>query len=513
MSQLELDNKKIAKNTIFLYGRLLFTMAISLYSSRLILDILGVTDFGIYNVVGGVVGIMSLLSAAFSNSAQRFISYRLGENNFQKLHITFLTILNIHFLFVILIIVFGETIGLWFINTKLVIPVERLTAANIVYQCSLLTVVIDLISIPYIALIMSHERLNFYAIIGILESILKLGGIILLYSLSYDSLSLYSLLLFLIAIIIRIIYGIYSKRNFEESKYKLLIDKIVFKEIWGYVSWAYLGNFAGILKEQGLNVIINIFFGVTVNAARAVSMQVYNAINGLSGNILTAINPQIVKSYAVGNISRSQSLTSSGTRYSIYLLTLISMPILIETSFLLHFWLTEVPGKSVIFVQLIIALCFSRVIQHPTAMLYLAVGKIKMAQIWSSIIVVVSIIACYFLFKLGFSPESSIWISIISETINFIVLLYLLNKEMPFNIFNFLKETFFRVSLVLIFSCILPLLLHNNFQEGLLRFLLVSFSSFFSTVCLVFFIGITKEERSIIRNYIWKKIKNEKYEK
>jgi O-antigen/teichoic acid export membrane protein len=504
------DNKRIAKNTLFLYGRMLFTMLLSLYGSRLILNILGVEDFGIYNIVGGFVAIMSIISAGFSSASQRFISDSIGEGNSSKTHLTFLTILNIHFVFALILIVVGETVGFWFVNNYLVIPVDRLYAANFVYQCSLFTVIISLISIPYTSLIMSHEHLNIYAMVSVVESVLKLCGIIVLKYIRYDSLILYAIFLMLIAITIRLIYGVYCRTNFIESKYKLIVDKKIFKEILKYVSWAYLGNFAGIFKEQGMNVLINLFFGVTINAARAVSMQIYNAVNSLSVNIITAFSPQITKKYASGEKDKSLSLTMNSTRYSLYLLYFPILPIILETRTVLELWLGTVPEYSVIFVKLILVLCISRAIGQPTIMFYLAIGNIKKSQIISSIMVIVSIFLCYFVYKLGGTPESSVVISIVTEIVGYFIHLSLIKELVPFKIIPYLKTIYPKVLLVYATSLCLPLFIHYKLNEGFIRLLIIAFASFLSIATMVYFIGITKSEKQQLNTFIIKKIHRER---
>ena len=300
MSETSANNKRIAKNTLLLYVRTLFIMLVTLYTSRVVLNTLGVSDYGIYNVVGGVVAMFSVISVSLSSSISRFITYELGHGDFDKLKRIFSTSINIQVGISLVILVLAEVFGVWFLNTKMNIPAERMTAANWVLQCSLLSFIIGLISVPYNACIIAHERMSAFAYISILEVVLKLAVVYMLLVSPYDKLATYAVLLVVVALIVRLTYGQYCKRHFEESRYRFVHDKSLIKEMTGFAGWSFFGNGAYMLNTQGVDMLINIFFGVTFNAARGVATQVQNAVMQFVNNFTVAVNPQITKSYASG---------------------------------------------------------------------------------------------------------------------------------------------------------------------------------------------------------------------
>ena len=315
MSETSANNKRIAKNTLLLYVRTLFVMLVTLYTSRVVLNTLGVSDYGIYNVVGGVVAMFSVISVSLSSSISRFITYELGHGDFDKLKRIFSTSINIQVGISLVILVLAEVFGVWFLNTKMNIPAERMTAANWVLQCSLLSFIIGLISVPYNACIIAHERMSAFAYISILEVVLKLAVVYMLLVSPYDKLATYAVLLVVVALIVRLTYGQYCKRHFEESRYRFVHDKSLIKEMTGFAGWSFFGNGAYMLNTQGVDMLINIFFGVTFNAARGVATQVQNAVMQFVNNFTVAVNPQITKSYASGEREYMYKLVFPFTRF------------------------------------------------------------------------------------------------------------------------------------------------------------------------------------------------------
>lgn len=295
MSSLASNNKRIAKNTILLYLRMLLTIVVSLYTSRMILKILGVSDYGVYNVVGGIVAMLSFLNSALTAASQRFIAFELGRGDKEKLKTIFCTSVTIHAILALIIFIIAETVGLWFVNTHLNIEPARMIAANWVYQCSILTFMLTIISVPYNSCIVAHEHMNAFAYVSILEVILKLLIVYLLLVINSDKLITYGILVLCVAFIIRLIYGLYCKRHFEECKYRFIFDKTLFKEMFSFAGWSVVGNLGFSFKDQVANVILNIFFGTIVNAARGVALQVNGIISGFSVNFLMALTPQITK--------------------------------------------------------------------------------------------------------------------------------------------------------------------------------------------------------------------------
>ena len=365
------NNKRIAKNTLLLYFRMLLLMVVSLYTSRVTLAALGVEDYGIYNVVGGVVAMFSMLSGSLSAAISRFITFELGRGDKERLKTVFSTSVNIQIGLAIIIMVLAEIGGVWFLNCKMNIATERLLAANWVLQCSIITFMINLISVPYNAAIIAHERMSAFAYISILETVLKLLVVYLLYVTLYDRLIVYAVLLCLVAIALRLIYGIYCKRNFEECTYHFIYDKSILRSMTGFAGWNFIGVASGALRGQGVNIVINLFCGAAVNAARAISFQVNNAVNSFASNFMTAINPQITKSYASGNYGYMMQLIFQGARLSYYLLLFISLPLILEADTVLKLWLEEVPEHTTLFVQLILVFGMEEALSNPliTAML------------------------------------------------------------------------------------------------------------------------------------------------
>lgn len=375
MSNTTENNKRIAKNTLLLYFRMLFLMAVSLYTSRVVLNALGVEDFGIYNVVGGVVAMFSVLSGSLSAAISRFITYELGKGNQENLNKIFSSAVTIQLILSGIIILLAETIGMWFLNAKMNIPEVRMEAANWVFQFSILTFAINLISIPYNASIIAHEKMSAFAYISILEAVGKLTIAYLITIAPIDKLIFYAILMCVVALVVRFTYGNYCKRHFSECTYHFVWDKQLLKQMFGFAGWNFIGASSAVLRDQGGNVVINLFCGPAVNAARGIASQVNNAVNQFVVNFMTALNPQITKSYAAGNKEYMMTLIFQGARLSFYMLLLLSLPILVNTHYILVLWLKIVPEHAVFFVQLILIFALSESISQPLITAMLATGK------------------------------------------------------------------------------------------------------------------------------------------
>lgn len=496
-------NKRIVKNSFYLYIRMLLTMAVSLYTSRLVLKALGIEDYGLYNVIGGLVTLVAVITNTMSNASQRFIAYEIGKGNYYRLNTTFTTIVNIHLLLAFIFLLIAETIGLWFLNTQLVVPNHRIFAAQFVFQCSIVTIIINLISVPYNALIISHEKMNIFAIISIAEALLKLGVAILITNdIKNDKLCVYALLLCLISLIIRILYGVYCKQKFEESKYRLSIKKDISKTILKYISWSIIGNIAGTGKEQGINILINVFFGVAINAARGISMQVYSAVNSFATNVIAAINPQITKSFASGDYKRAENLAISGSMISACLIHVIALPIIIETDFILHVWLEKVPDYTIIFVRLILILCFSRSLQNTLITLYLANGNIRNAQIIGGGIILLNLPISYLFLKLGYPAESTIVIGIILEYLSLLALLIIMKKTFSFDMLKYIKTVLLKLFIILPLSLSIPLLVFQQLDAGITRFISIVTVSICWTLVVYYIVGLNQTEKKYVVNLV-----------
>ena len=422
------NNKRIARNTLLLYFRMLFLMIISLYTSRIVLNALGVEDFGIYNVAGGVVAMFSILSGSLSAAISRFITYELGKNNILKLKVIFSSAITIQIGLGIVIVFFAETIGIWFLNTQMNIPIERMVAANWVLQFSIITFIINLISVPYNAVIIAHEKMSAFAYISIFEAIGKLLIAYLITISPIDKLIFYAILMCVVAIAIRLLYGYYCKRHFDECRFHFIWNKQIFQQIFSFAGWNFIGASSAVLRDHGGNIIINLFCGPTVNAARGIAFQVNNAIQGFVSNFMTALNPQITKSYAVKNYTYMMTLIFQGARLSFYMLLLLSLPIIINTHYLLTLWLNTVPEHTVLFVRLVLIFAMSESISGPLITAMLATGNIRNYQIIVGGLQMLNLPISYILLSLGAIPETVLIVAVLISQCCLMARLYMLKK-------------------------------------------------------------------------------------
>ena len=492
------NNKRIAKNTLLLYFRMLLTMAISLYTSRVVLNVLGVVDFGIYNVVGGVVAMFTILSGSLSASVSRFLTFELGKGDNDKLKRVFSTSVIIHIALAIVVLVLTETAGVWFLNHKMTVPIERLEAANWVLQFSILTFVVNIISVPYNAAIIAHEHMKAFAYISIVEVVLKLVVVYLLYILVYDKLLIYAFMLFILALIVRIIYGVYCKKNFDECSFHIVYDKGLLREMTGFAGWNFIGASSAVLRDQGVNILLNMFCGPAVNAARGISFQVNTAINGFVVNFMTALNPQITKSYASRDYKYSLTLVYQGARLSFYMLLLLSLPVIIETEQILTVWLKLVPAHTVNFVRLILILALSEALSGTMVTVMLATGKIRNYQIVVGGLQMLNFPLSYILLKLGLFPEITMVVSIAISGICLLARLWMLKGMIDISIKYFLVHVFGNVFIVALFSSVIPYFIYISLPLGIERFLIVAPITVLNTLLFIFFVGCSSEERSFV---------------
>lgn len=498
MADISASNKRIVKNTLLLYFRMLFMMAISLYTSRVILNALGVVDYGIYNVVGGVVAMFSMISGSLSAAITRFITYELGYGKQEDLKKIFSTAVTIQTGLAILVIILAEVIGVWFLNMKMNIPATRMIAANWVFQFSILTFVINLVSVPYNACIIAHERMSAFAYISILEAVGKLLIAFLIIISPIDRLIFYAIMMFLVALIVRFTYGTYSKKHFEECQYSFILDKILLKRMCNFAGWNFIGASAEVLRDQGSNIIINIFCGPVVNAARGIAFQVNAAVNGFVTNFMTALNPQIIKSYASGDKNYMMTLVFQGARLSFYLLLFLSLPILINTHFLLELWLKIVPEHAVPFVQLVLVFSMCESISKSLMTAMLATGKIRNYQIIVGSINMLNLPISYMLLRMGMLPESVFFVAILLSLFCLAARIILLQRMVGLSSKAFLNKVCINVTIVTILSAIPPIWLASFLEESLTSFLYLTFVSLISTGITIYFVGCNKEERKFV---------------
>ena len=495
MSDTSSANKRIAKNTLVLYVRMLFTMGISLFTSRVILQTLGVEDYGISSVVGGVISMFTFINAAMVSSTQRYLNFELVRGDANQLRSVFSTSLQIHALIALAIIVLSETVGLWFLNEKLVIPEARMTAAMWVYQCSILSCAVSIMSTPYNAVIVAHEKMSAFAYISILDVSLKLLVVYLLVVLPFDKLIILAILNLLVQLFIRYIYTLYCHRHFPESYFQFWFNKTLFKEMFGFAGWSFWGNLAAILYTQGLNMMLNIFFGPIVNAARGIAVQVQSAVQQFVGGFQTALNPQITKNYASNNLPQMHSLMFRSARFSFLLLFFLSLPVLMETNFILTLWLKTVPDDAVVFTQIMICISLIYTTANPCIIANQATGKVKIYQMVVGGILLLILPISYVVLKLGAPAYSVFIVHFCIESLAQFSRMYMLRKLIHLPLWQYMKNIYIPIVSTVVIAIILPLVVRMQVAEGWLRFLAVGFTCVLSVGASSYFIGFTKQER------------------
>ena len=501
MEQSHAENtKRIAKNTLMLYGRMLFSMVVSLYTSRVILNALGVVDYGIMGAVGGFVAMFSLISSSLSSAVSRFLTFELGRGDMNRLKSAFSTSLLIHILLAFVIFIVAETLGVWFVNNRMTIPSDRLYAANWIFQASIFSFMFGLFSVPYNASIVSHERMSAFAYIGILDTLLRLMIVLFIaYSqLHFDKLIVYSILLTCLGLVMQCVYLIYCRKHFEECRLKLGFDKEFWKEISAFSVWNFIGCTAGILKDQGVNILLNLFVGPVLNAARGVAGSVNGAVSGFAGNFMTALNPQITKSYASGELKYAHYLVERGSRFSFYILLFFAVPILLETDFILTIWLKQYPEHTLNFVRLVLILSLVDSLSNTLITLQNATGRIRNYQLVVGGILLLNFPLSYACLKLGMAPESTYLIAIAVGIMCMLVRLMFVRKTAQLSMGSFVKNVVLNVAMVTAASIILPYIIHSLLPYGWGRFVIVGFVSVLASAFSILLIGCNKNERSFI---------------
>ncbi|MDH8700780.1 O-antigen/teichoic acid export membrane protein [Dysgonomonadaceae bacterium PH5-43] len=498
------SNKRIAKNTMFLYFRMLFTMGIGLYTSRLLLDTLGVSDYGLYSIVGGVVLMFAFLQSALSGATVRFLNVAMTEDD-DALSKVFNTSLIIHLILCAVVFILSETVGLWLVYNKLEIPDGRFNAALITYQISIVSVLISIYQIPYNSAIIAHERMKVFAYISIIEAALKLAVVFVVIFVDFDKLILYAVLILLATTIIRIIYQVYCVRNFKECKVNWKYDKDIMKNMLSFFGWDTYGNFSVTIKEQGIKVLHNMFFGTVINAASAVAAQAMAGVSSLTGNFVMAIRPQLMKSYAKNDFSRMNVLTNQGTRLSYFLFLMIAIPLFFEADFFLNLWLKEVPDKVVVFLRISICASLVSLLFSLLIALIHATGRVVEISFITGSIYLLNVPVVYLLFKLGCDAEYAYYATFVTALIAGISNLLITRKNIPmFDVFMYLK-TIATCLITLVVSCALVVvMMHYIFIENaLIRVIII----FLITVIFSFIIGVNKTEKQMILQTLKTKLK------
>lgn len=500
------NSKRIAKNTIFLYMRMLLIMVVSLYTSRVILQTLGVEDFGIYNVVGGLAASFAFFSSSLSNATQRFLNFELGKNDSQGANRVFCLSFFIYIVIIIAVVIIAEIIGIWMINYKLIIPAERLVAANWVFHTTVIGLAVTLISSVFDSVLIARENMKIYAYISIAEVFLKLFIVYTLNWTDIDKLKLYSILFLLSHTIVKSISILYSTKMYPECKLKFIWDFKIFKDMFRFIGWNGVGTAVWMINDQGINVLLNIFFGPIVNAARGVSVQVSSAVNNFSNNFFTAVRPQIVKSYAAKDYEYFGKLINLSSKYSFFLMWLLSLPIIIRCGDILGVWLHEVPDFAVVFVQWILLYNCVNVLTSPFWSGVQAVGNLKKYILIGSLVFLMAFPISFIFLKLGWSPVVVFQVLTIMRIVYLLVTIRIFSQMVKFSVTDYFLQTIYPILKVLILSGVISYIVDHYVVVGFAGIIMMTLICLTIVSISIFVFGMSKRERSFCYNIIRKRI-------
>lgn len=486
---------------------MLVTMFIGIFTSRVILDTLGEIDYGIYNVVGGFVMFFSVVSGTMTTATQRYLSFEIGKKDNLKIQRVFSSAVIIHFLLAIITLILAESIGVWFLNSHMNFPSERCIAANWVFQISLFTFLVTIVSQPYNAALIAYEKMSAFAYLSIFDVVMKLLIVYMLYISPFDRLIMYAILLAVISIILRLIYGIYVKRHLYACQITLQIDSSMCKDMFSFIGWNLIGALAYISREQGVNIVLNMFFGPAVNAARGIAYQVLGKVQGFVNNFQLAFTPQIIKTYASGQRDVMNKLVFRSSKFSYLLMLLLSMPLIIEAPAILNVWLKEVPDYTSIFMRLALATSMLSSLSNPLISSMHASGKVRDYQIIVGGISLFTLPFAYLFLQLGYPPYSAMIVCLMMEFICHVARLLLLKQILNFPIIEFFRDVTVRVLIITVLAAIIPCIVYIIIETPMLRFLCVCLFSFLSTSIIAFFLGLDVHERKVISVKIRNKIR------
>ena len=497
---------RIAKNTLMLYVRMFVLMLVGLYTSRVVLAALGENDFGIYNVVGGVVAMFTVISGALNSAVQRFITFEMGKGDEGKLNKVYSTAVLIQLMLALIVVALAEPVGLWFIDNKMTIDPSRIPAARMVLHFSLLAFVINLMSVPQMASITAHEKMSAYAVIGMLDGFLRLAVAFLIQRSPIDRLVYYSALMAGVVLIVRAAYGLYCRLNFPECHFKPVFDRPLIKEMFSFAGWNFIGVTSGVLREHGGNILVNLFSGPAVNAARGVAVQLNGAVQGFVTNFMTAVNPQITKSYASGEKEYMFSLVRKSSKMSFCLLLLLALPVIFNAEFILGLWLRDVPAHSALFVQLFLIFALSESLSNPMITAMLATGNIRNYQLVVGGLQLLNVPVSYVFLKLGAAPEVTVVVAIVLSQVCLFARMTMLGKATGFSAREYMKEVYAPVVFkVVACSLVLPLTVAFVMNDGVWAFVASVAACVVGVSLSVFLLGMTAEERSWLKGLIFKR--------
>lgn len=498
------DTQRIVRNTMFLYVRMIITMLITLYTSRVILNVLGVIDYGIYNLIAGIVVLLAFLQTAMTNASQRYITYELGKGDLESVKRIFSMSMTTHITISLFIFFLSETVGLWFINTHLNIPADRISVANWVYQLSILTFIVNIIRIPYNASIIAYENMSFYAYVSIVESVLKLLIVYILCVSSIDKLLLYAALLLGVSVVCVFIYKIYCCGKFSTCCYSFFWNKDLYWKLMSFSGWTMLGGISNVSAQQGGNIILNMYNGLISNAAFGIANQVSYAIYAFSSNFQIAFNPQITKLYAVGDSVRLNNLINKASLFSYYLMLLLAIPFMINMEMVLNLWLKNVPEYAVGFCQLMIVYQLIDAFQAPLNTLIFSTGRIRNYNIWLSLLIFCNIPLSLYLLSIGKSPYYVLGIRAGINLLTVIVRIVYVRYFINFPSVYYLLHVVLRILPVTVLAFIASFWVKENMNNEISGFIYTTVISILITAILIYLIGIGKIDRSYIHSVIRK---------
>ena len=500
------NNRRIAKNSLMLYLRMFFSMAVALYTSRVVLRVLGVDDYGIYNVVGGVIVLFSFMNVAMSGATQRFLTFDLGKGDAAHLKRVFGTALQIHAVMALVVLLLGETVGLWLVMNKLVIPPDRMDAALWVYQMSVAACMVSVVGIPFNACIIAHERMKVFAAVSMMDVTLRLGVVGVLAVAPCDKLVLYAVLVLCVQVLVQVVYGVYCRLQFGEARISFRTDRGLWREMSGFAGWSLCGNVAYVLYTEGVNIVLNLFFGPALNAARGIAVQVQGAVSGFVANVQMAVNPQITKSFAQGNLARMHSLMFGSSKFCFFLLLIIALPLGIEADAVLGVWLVRVPAHTVWFLRLVLGVMLVETLANPYMVTNQATGKIRLYQLVCGGILLCIVPLSYVVLKLGACAESVYVVYLVMAVLAQVARVLIMRRliDMPF--LTYCRKVLMPVAVVAAVAPVLPLLVYASMPTGVVQFLVVCTVSVISTSLAIWLLGLTREERMFIASLVQRKL-------
>ena len=498
------SSRRIARNTLLLYFRMFLMLAIGLFTSRIVLRALGESDFGVWDAVGGVVTMFTVISTSIATAISRFVSFELGKEDKDRLHKVFSTSILIQILLCIALVILTETLGLWYLHSRMQIPAGRMGAAEMVLQCSLGILVITLLSVPYNAVIIAHEKMKAFAYISILEAVLKLSVALLLYFSASDKLKLYALLMLAVSFIVRMTYAAFCHRHFEETRGRKVFDRGLLKEMSGFAVWNFFGSGAYVINTQGVNQLVNIFFGVAMNAARGITSQVEKILRQFVTNFTTALNPAITKSYAAGKLDYTFELVCKGAKYSYLMLYFLALPIFLEADKLLQLWLGTPPAESATFVRLMLLGTIADMLGNSMAYLEMATGDIKKYYLIVGGVSMLVFPLSWIAFRLGMPASTSYVIFAIIYLLLVGVKLLILRAQIGFPIRKFAHDVLLKITLATVPSLLLTVLVWWSMEEGIARLLVTLLVSCVSVAASTYLLALTPGEKAFVNEKVKK---------